>query len=130
MERAGRVIGKLAPSSRGLSDEELARAAWPVAVGKRLALRTNAVALVRTRLVIEVEDSVWQHQLFTLRSQIIKQLENAAGRRVVDELEFRVARPRRPPVRAESNVPIDEADAIRDPTLRNIYKAARRKATA
>ena len=130
MERAGRVIGKLGPSVRGLSDEELALAAWPVAVGRRLALRTNAVALIRTRLVIEVEDSVWQRQLFTLRSQIMNQLEKAAGRRLVEELEFRVALPKRPPVRAESVISVDEADGIRDPFLRNIYKAARKKATA
>jgi hypothetical protein len=131
MERVGRVIGKLATSRRGLTDEELALAAWPAAVGKRLAMRTNAVALVRNRLVVEVEDSVWQRQLFTLRSQIILQLEKTAGRCVVDELEFRVALPKRKPARAEAAVSTcDEADGILDPFLRNIYKAARKKATA
>lgn len=131
MERVGRVIGKLGTSGRGLTDEQLALAVWPVAVGKRLAIRTNAIALVRNRLVIEVEDSVWQRQLFTLRSQIIQQLENAAGRRVVEELEFRVALPKRKPVRAKTAASApDEADDIRDPFLRNIYRAARKRATA
>src|SRR5688572_13860619 len=131
MERVGRVIGKLGASGRGLTDEELALAAWPAAVGKRLAMRTNAIALVRNRLVVEVEDAVWQRQLFTLRSQILRQLENTSGRRVVEELEFRVALPRRKPGRAETaSTTLDEADGIRDPFLRNIYKAARKKATA
>ena len=131
MERVGRVIGKLGTSGRGLTDEQLALAAWPVAVGKRLAMRTNATGLVRNRLVVEVEDSVWQRQLFTLRSQILQQLENAAGRRVVEELEFRVALPKRKPARAETAVSIpDEADGIRDPFLRNIYKAARKRAAS
>jgi hypothetical protein len=131
MERVGRVIGKLDTSRRGLTDEQLALAAWPVAVGRRLAMRTNAIALVRSRLVIEVEDSVWQRQLFSMRSQIMQQIENAAGRRVVDELEFRVAVPKRGPVRAETNAsPADEADLIKDPFLRNIYIASRKKATA
>jgi hypothetical protein len=131
MERVGRVIGKLGPSSRGLTDEELALAAWPAAVGKRLAARTNAVSLVRNRLVVEVEDSVWQRQLFTLRSQILQQMENAAGRRVVEELEFRVALPKRQPARATTaSSATDDADGISDPFLRNIYKAARKRATA
>jgi hypothetical protein len=131
MERVGRVIGKLGASRGGLSDEELALAAWPAAVGKRLALRTNAIALVRTRLVVEVEDAVWQRQLFTLRSQILQQLEKTAGCRVVEELEFRVGLPRRKPMGAETAASTgDEADGIRDPFLRNIYKAARKKATA
>jgi hypothetical protein len=94
-------------------------------------MRTNAVALVRNRLIIEVEDSLWQRQLFTMRSQIIQQIENAAGRRVVEELHFRVAVAKRGPVRAETNTPcLDEADGIPDPFLRNIYRAARKKATA
>ncbi len=123
MERAGRVIGKGAH----LSDEQIALASWRVAVGERLASRTNPIALVRDRLVVEVEDAVWQRQLFTLRSQIMRQLENAAGRRIVEQLEFRIALPKRKPARAES---LDEADGIKDAYLRNIYKAARRKASA
>ena len=101
-------------------------------MGERLALRTKPVALVRDRLVIEVEDAVWQRQLFTLRSQIMQRLENAAGRRIVEQLEFRVAVPKRqPPARAESlGAPRDEADGIKDAYLRNIYKASRKKATA
>jgi hypothetical protein len=131
MERAGRVIGKLPSSRRGLTDEELALAAWPVAVGRRLASRTSAIALIRNRLVIEVEDKVWQRQLFTLRSQIVRQLEKAAGQRVVEELEFRIAVPKKNPARAESaSRCMDEANGIADPFLRNIYIASRKKATA
>jgi hypothetical protein len=136
MERAGRVIGKLSGKSgmsrHGLTDEQLALAAWPLAVGERLALRTTPVALVRERLVIQVEDALWQRQLFTLRSQILDQLEHAAGRRVVEQLEFRVAVPKRQPqARAESlGAATDEADGIKDTYLRNIYKASRKKASA
>jgi len=101
-------------------------------VGERLARRTDAVALVRDRLVIQVEDALWQRQLFTLRSQILQQLENATGRRVVEQLEFRITVPKKQPqARAESLVAsIDEADGIKDAYLRGIYKAARKKASA
>lgn len=135
MERAGRVLTKLKLATHGVTDEQLACSAWPVAVGKKIANRTTAVALVRDRLVIQVEDMVWQKQLWALRHQIVRRLEEALGRKVVAEVEFRIhVAPRRQPVRAtasrsEAAVP-DEADAIRDPLFRTIYKAARRKATA
>jgi hypothetical protein len=128
MERAGRVIGKLKFRE---SDQHLAVAAWGVAVGNKIAARTRAVTFIRSRLVVEVEDALWQRQLFTLREQILKRLEDAVGRCIVEELEFRIAIPKIGPSRAESlNPPADEADAIQDPVLRSIYKASRKKATA
>jgi predicted nucleic acid-binding Zn ribbon protein len=131
MERAGQVLGKLKLAKQGVTDEELARSAWPAAVGKKIALRTRALALVRTRLVIEVEDSVWQRQLWTLRGQILQGIEKVLGRRVVTELEFKVGVPRMKPARVEA-LPFsgDEADLIRDPVFRLNYKAARKRANS
>ena len=111
----------------------MAGAAWPLAVGKTIANRTSVISLVRTRLVIQVEDKIWQRQLFTLRAQILTRLEEALGRRIVDELEFRIVVPTRKQVQSAAlpqNAIVDEADDIRDPVLRGIYKSARRKATA
>lgn len=134
MERAGRLLGKSKLPGRVITDEQMACTAWPMAVGKKIARHTNAAGLVRTRLVIEVEDAVWQRQLFTLRTQILHRLEQSLGRKVVEELEFRIAVPKREPQREETARPtvslFDEADSIRDPVLRNIYKAARKRATA
>jgi hypothetical protein len=125
MERAGRFVGKL----KVTTDEQLAQAAWPLAVGKKIASHTGTISLIRNRLVIEVEDAVWQRQLFTLRGQILARLEQVLGRFIVEELEFRVAIPRRAPQR-EERLSLDDADGIRDPVLRNLYKAARKRATA
>lgn len=130
MERAGQVVSRLRLASHGLTDEQIATAAWGVAVGKTIARRTTVLSLVRTRLVVAVEDRVWQKQLFTLRGQIISRLEETLGRRIVEELEFRIAGPARKPVQSAeltAEVP-DEADGIRDPVLRSIYKSSRRKA--
>src|SRR5215471_2594813 len=68
MERASSLVRKLSASM--ITSEELALAAWPDAVGKRIAAHTRAAKLVRTRLVVEVEDAVWQRQLFSLSRQI------------------------------------------------------------
>src|SRR5687767_9893286 len=111
MERAGRVLGNLKLAKHGVSDEEMVRSAWPAAVGRKIAVRTHAVGMVRTRLVVEVEDHVWQKQLWTLRGQILKRFEQVLGRVVVEELEFKIAVPRIQPVRAEAaRVSNDEAD--------------------
>src|SRR5260370_12891467 len=127
MERAGRVVGKL----KLATEEQVACAAWASAVGKKSAAHTRAMQLVRERLVIEVEDAIWQRQLFTLRSQILHRLEQVIGRAVVTEIEFRIGVPKRVPQRAETaSGVVDEADLIESPGLRNLYKASRKRARA
>jgi len=131
MERASRLIGKLTSGGSPLDADDLARAAWPLAVGKFVAARTRAARMVRTRLIVEVEDLIWKKQLLTLSRQILTNLERHLGPGVVDDLEFRVMPPRRDPQRAQMAQPApDEADEIADPFLRNIYKCARRRAGA
>jgi hypothetical protein len=52
---------------------------------------------------------------------------------IVNDIEFRIATPRRPPQPAQrlnQNEPPDEADGIGDPVMRMLYKQARKKASA
>jgi hypothetical protein len=134
MERAGKALTKLKFES--LSTPELVRAAWPIAMGKRLARHTVAIDLVRDRLIVEVEDAIWQKQLFHLRYQILKRLAEIVGESIVQDIEFRIAPKRRPPQPAARLTPThpadstDEADRIDDPLFRLIYRQARKKATA
>jgi hypothetical protein len=133
MERASKLIRSLGLPAGSVSDEDLAAAAWPAAVGKNIAAHTRVSRMVRTRLVVEVEDPLWQRQLFTLTRQILGNLEKSLGRGVVEDLEFRILPRRREPRRAAAAVPaaaMDEADGIADPVLRAIYRASRRKALA
>jgi len=134
MERASRFLGKLTCGGGPIEFDDLVRAAWPLAVGKKVAARTRPARLVRTRLIVEVEDAIWKRQLFTLSRQIVANLERHLGQGVVEDLEFRVIPARREPQRAELARPVpgalDEADEIADPVLRNIYKSARKKALA
>jgi hypothetical protein len=127
MERAASLLARL--QSKNLPVEDLARAAWPQAAGKRLAARTRAIGLVRQTLVIEVEDAVWRQQLNTLRNQLLANVTRVLGPGVVESIEFRVGMERRPPHREETRAapaaPSDEADRIADPVLRRIYKQSR-----
>jgi predicted nucleic acid-binding Zn ribbon protein len=134
MERAGKALAKL-KFSAAISADELAFAAWPAAVGKRIAGHACPKALVRGCLVIETEDAIWQKQLFHLRFDILAQISEVLGGGVVTDLEFRTAKttPRRPPQSAQSHSETalaDDADSIQDPIFRILYKRSRKKATA
>lgn len=132
MERAGKALARLKISD-AIAPEQMAFAAWPVAVGKRIAAHARPKALVRGSLVIETEDAIWQKQLFHLRFDILAKLAQVLGTSIITDVEFRMppATPRRPPQMAQSHsetVPADEADRIEDPVLRIVYKQARRRA--
>lgn len=133
MERASKLIRGLRLPGGTLSGEELACAVWPQAVGKKVAAHTRAARMVRTRLIVEVEDKTWQRQLMALSRHILWNLEQTLGKGLVEDLEFRVVPRRREPQRAAQAVPAlfaDESDAIADPVLRSIYRASRKKALA
>jgi hypothetical protein len=79
--------------------------------------------------VVEVEDVIWQRQLFSLSWQILRNLVKGIGPGVVEDLEFKIVPRRREPARAQVSMPLlDEADAIADPVLRGIYRASRKRA--
>ena len=131
MERASKFIRGLGLPGETITAEELACAAWPAAVGKKVAAHTRASKLVRTKLVVEVEDKIWQRQLFALSSQILRNVVKGIGQGIVEDLEFKIVPRRREPARAAvSTALLDEADAIEDPVLRDIYRAARKRALA
>jgi hypothetical protein len=140
MDQAGRIIAGMKGAEGVTSSERIACAAWKRAVGKRLAGKTNAVKLVRDRLVVEVEDEIWRESLWKLRFQILRNIEKEIGTEIVAELQFVVAPPRKEAQRETGHVAaaqtagvadaIDEADAIADPGLRRIYRNSRRKLTA
>ena len=137
MQRASQIIGNLSAASKGRKGEDplmdagqIACAAWARAVGKKIAQHTRPSRLVRGRLIVEVEDAVWQRNLFTLTKHITSNLEKALGPGIVSEIEFRILPPRREPQRAAVSLPEDESDLIADPGLRRLYRAARQKEIA
>lgn len=132
MDQASRIIAQL--GSDLITSERAACGAWKKAVGKRLALRTNAVRLVRKRLVIEVEDEVWRNNLYSLRPQILRNMEKAVGPGIVEDISFEIM-PRRMEPQRETRFALtaEERDAgvdIEDPGMRRIYRMSRKRETA
>lgn len=102
MERAARLIKNSKLSRQVLTEDDLARAVWPAAVGRAIAAHTSRIKLVRATLVVEVEDGIWQQQLYRLNSQILDRLRKLTGSDSIQDLDFRIAIPRRQSQRVES----------------------------
>ena len=136
MDQASRILASWTTPSETdealVTRERLVVGSWKKAVGKRLADRARALKLVRGRLVVGVDDEIWQRNLRGMRFQIIKNLEAAVGPGMVTEIEFRVLPKRMEPQRAGLEVlrAPDESDGIADSGLRRIYRNSRRRETA
>lgn len=130
MERAGRLIGKLKLPKDLADPESRAHAAWKVAAGKKITEHTRVASLVRTKLIVEVEDLVWQRQLNTLRHFLLRNLRSALGEELVTEIDFRpmLDVPRRSAQRATANRPAREGvtSGIQDPVLDALYSQSKR----
>ena len=126
MERAGRLFNRMDLPPDAL--ETRARAAWRIAAGKKVAKYTRATALVRTTLLVEVGDIIWQRQLSTMRVHLLKNLDRELGVGVVTEIDFRPTPARRPPqvaASARGDAPLFEG--IQDPVMALIYKRSQGK---
>ena len=135
MQRAVRLFQNSKLSKQLACDEDVARAIWPEAVGKVIAAHTSRIKLVRATLVVDVEDAIWQRQLHTLTPQILRRIRKLTGSTFIEDLEFRVAVPRRQPQRAETLQEIepshgDEADTIADPGMQRVYRMLRKRSSA
>ncbi len=130
MERISRLMGKLTALGGPVDLDGVVRTAWPLAVGKHIAAHTRADRMVRTRLIVEVEDALWQRNLFGMTRQILDRLARYVGAGLVEDVEFRVVPPRRQPQLARVAHPapgaLDEAAQIADPVMRHIYRNSRK----
>ncbi len=126
MQRAARLLSKTKLQNARLAPEEFAEAVWPAAVGRRLAMRTGPVKLYGRRMVVDVEDNIWQNQLSTMSAQILAKLQQLSGTGLIESIEFRIGTPRRGPRMALGFDDVDDrADGIADPIFRQLYLASR-----
>ena len=139
MERVDRLVNKHKYSKSILEKSDLVRGIWPRVVGPAIARHTGHVNLVRDTLVVDVDDAIWQKQLFRLSAQIIDRLQKCMGSPEIQKIEFRIAVRKREPqrvfaLRPESESgpldPDDESDLITDPVLKKVYRLSRKRSTA
>lgn len=117
-----------------IADEDLLLSYWPSTVGPMIACRTRPLGVFGDKLFVEVTDLPCLNELRALRWRVTRQLNEAVGRRVLSDVSFRLGRAhRKPPARAarvsgSEAADGDEADEIRDPNLRRIFRARRKAA--
>jgi len=132
MDKALRLLGKL--KNGVVSNEELARAAWRAAVGDRIEANARFRGLIRDRIVVEVDDRVWQSQMHTLERQILSKLARLLGKTVATQIEYRIAVPKpTPQVEIEPKFRLQACDSearkISDPGLRRMYLNSKKRAS-
>lgn len=86
----------------------LLRAAWPLAVGPRLAERTELLSLEGRTLIVRVPDARWRKILHRLRREILQRLAETAGPWAPRALGFAEA-PSPPALPVEAAAPRESA---------------------
>jgi predicted nucleic acid-binding Zn ribbon protein len=101
MERAGRILTRLQATRDTLPASQILAAAWPAAVGLKVAGHTRVSAFADGLLLVEVEDAMWQRNLEALKEQILPNLRRLLGDLAPRAIQYRVGGGRRMPVRRE-----------------------------
>src|SRR4249919_3483311 len=70
--------------------ESLALALWDQAVGEALAKKTKPLRMYRSTLIILVPSQAWRKELHFLRTEIVTKMNENAGFRLIQDIEFRV----------------------------------------
>lgn len=61
---------------------------WPQAVGSQIALQTKPDCLKGSTLFVKTTSSIWAQQLHFLKDDIIRKLNDLAGKETVKEIRF------------------------------------------
>ena len=88
----GSVINKVLKTHRHEFDEDLAQvwSLWDRAVGEAIAKNTRPAAFKGKLLLVNVVSSTWMHELQFLKKDIIKKINEALGKALVEEIKFKI----------------------------------------
>jgi predicted nucleic acid-binding Zn ribbon protein len=88
----GNIIPKVLRSCRSETDQELLRIwdLWDRAVGKAIAENTRPAAFKGKLLLVHVTSSTWIQQLQFLKKDMIKKVNEALGKNLVEEIKFKI----------------------------------------
>lgn len=63
---------------------------WPQAVGEAIAGNTQPAGIKNRLLVVNVNSSVWIHELRFLKADIIKKINAALGKTALEDIRLRI----------------------------------------
>lgn len=64
---------------------------WPEIVGEKIAAVSKNLHFEGNRLVLEVDNSAWRHEIHMKRYSIVKRLNEKVGSKVVQEIIVRAS---------------------------------------
>ncbi|MGD2030357.1 MAG: DUF721 domain-containing protein [Desulfobacterales bacterium] len=88
----GNIIPNVLKTCRTDFDENLTQVwgKWSGAVGDDIAKNARPKAFKGKLLLVNVTSSTWMHQLQFLKKDIIKQINHALGKELVEEIKFKI----------------------------------------
>lgn len=88
----GSILKKVMTTCRRDSDNELTAiwGIWDTAVGKAIAENARPEAFKGKLLLVNVNNSIWLHQLQFLKKEVIAKINDAMGKKLVEEIKFRI----------------------------------------
>ncbi len=88
----GNVISKTLKTYRHESDDELSRiwSLWKGMVGEMISENTRPAAFKGRQLIVNVSDSVWMQQLHFLEKEMMRKINKALGKRLVEKMTFKI----------------------------------------
>ncbi|MCK5076284.1 MAG: DUF721 domain-containing protein [Calditrichia bacterium] len=69
-------------------EETMAIVAWPKAVGETISRQSKAVRIKDGILFVQVENASWKHELYMLKTNIIKKLNRYLEKNIVKDIRF------------------------------------------
>jgi predicted nucleic acid-binding Zn ribbon protein len=90
--RIGDVIAGVLKACRGDCDGELSQVwnLWDGAVGDTIAKNAKPEAFKGRLLLVRVNSSPWMHHLQFLRKDIIRKINTALGKDLVQDIKFKI----------------------------------------
>ncbi len=61
---------------------------WPEVVGERIANRTKEIKIFNRKLYVKIQSSIIRQELFMIRTELVKRLNEKAGENIIDDLAF------------------------------------------
>jgi len=88
----GNIIDKVVKNYRLESDGELSQiwSIWDGLVGEAIAKNTQPAAFKGKLLLVHVTSSTWIHQLQFFKKEIITKINNALGKKLIEEIKFKI----------------------------------------
>ncbi len=68
--------------------EQRAVVEWSDIVGRRVAEHARALRVDNGRLFVEVDSPVWSQELTLMKRNILRQINDRIGRKVIDNIHF------------------------------------------